>query len=223
MLENVIAEAPAPIAEERSSSARDYAVELAMPTRRLGIVVLTDGTPKCRTNPRDRLVARLLRERGLGTMLVDVVEGCDRATAVCSSVDWLLGSQVEVQSIGLFGRDEGIELATEVASRCPLQAVVLRGTLSRTASDRLASLSVPTLLIVGAQNAVGLQRGGDAQLGPHVRQLEIVPGTGEKFDEPGTLVAASLCAANWFRQFFPATESSPTKPEGRAVVATGDR
>jgi hypothetical protein len=171
------------------------------------------------------LVARLLRERGLGTMLVDVTEGKDRVSAACSSIEWLLDSHRSVKSVGLFGIDDGIDLATQVAHRCQsiVQSVVLRGTLTQEASRRLSELSVPTLLIVGAQNAVGLERGGDAQLGPHVRQLEIVPGTGERFDEPGTLVAASLCAANWYRQFFPSIESGPTKPEGRAVIATGDR
>src|SRR3954463_16671329 len=82
---------------------------LAIPQNAAGVVVFAHGSGSGRHSPRNRFVARTLREAGLGTLLVDLLtadeEAVDVRTAqlrfdigmlaerVVGATDWLAGVQ----------------------------------------------------------------------------------------------------------------------------------
>src|SRR5205814_10324873 len=47
--------------------------ELSMPPKALGLVLFAHGSGSSRHSPRNQLVARLLREAGIGTLLFDLL------------------------------------------------------------------------------------------------------------------------------------------------------
>src|SRR5436190_18007210 len=47
--------------------------ELALPTHALGLVLFAHGSGSSRHSPRNRFVARVLREAGVGTLLFDLL------------------------------------------------------------------------------------------------------------------------------------------------------
>ncbi len=102
---------------------------------------------------------------------------------------------------GLFGASTGAAAALLAAARRPLSvsAVVTRGGRPDLAGDALRRVSAPTLLIVGERDPVVLDLNRQA-LGELAgqRQLEVVPGAGHLFEEPGALDAVASLAADWF-------------------------
>jgi putative phosphoribosyl transferase len=80
-------------------------------------------------------------------------------------------------------------------------AVVSRGGRPDLAADDLPDVTAPTLLIVGGADpeVLELNRRAAALLRcPH--ELEVVPGAGHLFEEPGALESVSALAASWFRR-----------------------
>jgi putative phosphoribosyl transferase len=108
--------------------------------------------------------------------------------------------------IGYFGASTGAAAALVAAARNPgdVFAVVSRGGRPDLAGDALASVSAPTLLIVGGRDEAVLAVNRDAlgSLNP-ASQLEIVPGATHLFEEPGTLERVTQLAAEWFRSHLP--------------------
>ncbi len=224
-----------------------FDVELALPDKRQGIVLIADGGGNCRLSPRSRYVARLLRERGFCTLLVDTrtaleqegsaseadaaATSIDAARRILLATDWI-GREHDLAGlpVGYLASDDALCGGVLAAADRPdlVQAVVLRGTVPESAMDALPRLKVPTLLIAGShdtasmdQNRVALER-----LGSTSKHLEIVPGTCHSFEEPGTLAAASLHAAQWFKRFLVRVDVAvvdPTRafPEGPPL--SGDR
>jgi pimeloyl-ACP methyl ester carboxylesterase len=78
-------------------------------------------------------------------------------------------------------------------------AVVSRGGRPDLAGEALASVHQPTLLIVGARDAVVLELNRQAieRLIGETR-LEIVPGASHLFEEPGALEQVARLARDWF-------------------------
>ena len=63
-------------------------------------------------------------------------------------------------------------------------------------------MRAPTLLIVGGHDTqvVDLNRRAGAEMRSEVR-LEVVPGAGHLFEEPGALEAVSRLAVGWCRRY----------------------
>jgi len=187
---------------------------LRVPEAATGIVVFAHGSGSSRHSPRNRFVASVLDDRGLGTLLFDLLtatEELDRANVFDIS---LLGHRlVEVTHwlrvdpaaaslpVGYFGASTGAAAALWAAAEpgADIAAVVSRGGRPDLAAGRLAVVGAPTLLIVGGDDDVvlGLNRRAQAQLRCENR-LEIVPGATHLFEEPGTLEAAAALAGDWF-------------------------
>jgi pimeloyl-ACP methyl ester carboxylesterase len=109
--------------------------------------------------------------------------------------------------IGLFGASTGAGAALVAAADRPhsIQAVVSRGGRPDLAAHALPRVTVPTLLIVGARDPVVLTLNRQALVrlrGPVT--LEIVPGAGHLFEEPGTLSDVADLAADWFHTYLEA-------------------
>ena len=84
-----------------------------------------------------------------------------------------------------------------------IAAVVSRGGRPDLASERLALVRAPTLLIVGGRDDVVLGMNRKAQ--EYLRcenDLAVVPGATHLFEEPGTLEEAAGLARDWFTRYF---------------------
>ena len=95
----------------------------------------------------------------------------------------------------------GAALAAAAEVRQRIDAVVPRGGRPDLAGDALARVQSPTLLIVGGNDDIRLNKEALAKLRCE-KELKIVPGATHLFEEPGALEAVARVAADWFRRHF---------------------
>jgi putative phosphoribosyl transferase len=185
---------------------------LTEPAGLAGTVIFAHGSGSSRHSPRNRYVAAVLAEAGLGTLLFDLLtpaEEADRANVFdigllagrLSQVTAWLRTQRPGEPMGYFGASTGAAAALWAAAEpdADIAAVVSRGGRPDLAAERLAAVTAPTLLIVGGHDAavLDLNRSALAELRCD-KQLTVVPGATHLFDEPGTLEAAAALARDWF-------------------------
>ena len=188
-------------------------------SRALGIVLFAHGSGSSRLSPRNNYVARVLREAGIGTLLLDLLTPDEeRSTAtrfdiallgtrLRTAADWLRTQDATLAPpLGLFGASTGAAAALRLAAdpAVPVAAVVSRGGRPDLAGrDALRSAEAPTLLIVGAEDdgVIDLNRMAFEQLGCP-KEMVIVPGAGHLFEEPGTLEEVARLASGWFAGHF---------------------
>jgi putative phosphoribosyl transferase len=193
----------------------ELAGRLTVPEGARGLVLFAHGSGSSRRSPRNRYVAGVLNQAGLGTLLFDLLtsdEGSDRtkvfdarllADRLAGATEWLR-RQPEAAGvrIGYFGASTGAAAALRAAAEpdADIGAVVSRGGRPDLAGGRLAEVHSPTLLIVGSKDVlvVEFNRLALAQLPPDAR-LTLVPGATHLFEEPGTLQMAASVARDWFR------------------------
>jgi putative phosphoribosyl transferase len=187
---------------------------LAVPENAPGIVVFAHGSGSSRHSPRNRYVARVLNEAGLGTLLFDLLtpeEEVDRANVfdigllagrLTEVTRWLWAQPGAAQAaVGYFGASTGAAAALWAAAEpdARIAAVVSRGGRPDLARPRLAAVTAPTLLIVGGNDDVVLDLNRRAQAELRCQnQLAVVPDATHLFEEPGTLAAAAALARDWF-------------------------
>ena len=187
---------------------------LHLPEPARAVVVFAHGSGSSRHSPRNRFVADVLYEAGLGTLLLDLLSpGEERlrtnvfdigllAGRLAGATTWLRARPDAASCrIGYFGASTGAGAALWAAADNPgsVDAVVSRGGRPDLALERLGSVTAPTLLIVGGEDVAVLDanRRALAVLGPPSR-LAVVAGAGHLFEEPGTLAEAAFCARDWF-------------------------
>lgn len=188
---------------------------LESPARPLGIVAFAHGSGSGRMSPRNRFVAGELRRAGFATLLADLLtvsedEDYPRrfdigllTERLYACLRWIAadpaGSELPV---GLFGASTGAAAALELAAILGprIAAVVSRGGRPDLASrDVLASVTAPTLLIVGGKDAGVIELNQSAWEDLRcVKALRIVPGATHLFEEPGALETVAALAADWF-------------------------
>ncbi|MDP1827657.1 MAG: hydrolase [Archangium sp.] len=192
--------------------------DLLVPVDAFGLVLFAHGSGSSRKSPRNLLVAEALRERGLGTLLFDLLtpdeERRDAETAhlrfdvpllasrLGAVTDWIQGrGAARGLALGYFGASTGAAAAMIAASRRPrsIRAVVSRGGRPDLARDALERVQAPTLLIVGGADLAVLELNEDAlDRIPAAKQLAIVPGATHLFEEPGALEQVARLAGDWF-------------------------
>lgn len=188
--------------------------ELVETSEQRGVVVFAHGSGSSRLSPRNRQVAAVLQEHGLGTLLFDLLtpeEAQDRrlvfdipllADRLVGAIDWLRSRPGRAdQRIGLFGASTGAAAALVAAAARPadVAAVVSRGGRPDLASAALGAVRVPTLLIVGGDDTEALALNREALQRLHAeKRLSVVPGATHLFEEPGALDAVARLAADWF-------------------------
>jgi putative phosphoribosyl transferase len=186
---------------------------LVMPATPVGVVLFAHGSGSSRHSPRNRFVAKVLQDAGIGTLLFDLLteaEAEDRRNVfdiellgerLLAAVRWVsTHPATSLLSIGLFGASTGAAAALVAAAQEPLVgAVVSRGGRPDLADVWLEQVRAPTLLIVGEldREVLDLNRQALSQLGC-VKRLAIVPGATHLFEEPGTLEQAARLATDWF-------------------------
>jgi putative phosphoribosyl transferase len=205
--------------------------DLSLPAKTGGVVIFAHGSGSSRHSPRNRYVAQVLQQAGLGTVLFDLLtreeEEVDEQTAelrfdigllarrLQQVTEWLLRQpQMTDLRIGYFGASTGAAAALVAAGELPqrLGAVVSRGGRPDLAAAALAKVRAPTLLIVGGADPVviDLNRQALQQLRCEKR-LEVVPEATHLFEEPGTLEQVARLAREWFRRHL------ASKDENRAA------
>lgn len=192
--------------------------DLTVPARTVGVVLFAHGSGSSRHSPRNVAVARTLNDRGLGTVLADLLtpteDEVDARTAelrfdigllasrLAGIVDWLAVERPAGDvPIGLFGASTGAAAALVAASSRAdrVGAVVSRGGRPDLAGAALAQVRTPTLLLVGGldEEVIALNEQALAEL-DDVGELRVVPGATHLFEEPGTLDQVAEQAGAWF-------------------------
>jgi putative phosphoribosyl transferase len=187
---------------------------LTVPDHAIGIVVFAHGSGSSRHSPRNRYVAALLNQAGVGTLLFDLLttaEEHDRTNVFdidllarrLAGVSRWLRTQPAVARLplGYFGASTGAAAALWASTEpgTDVAAVVSRGGRPDLAAPRLGTVTAPTLLIVGSHDDVVLELNRDAQTQMRCEtRLAVVPGATHLFEEPGTLHAAAELARDWF-------------------------
>ncbi|MEA2254927.1 MAG: putative phosphoribosyl transferase, partial [Solirubrobacteraceae bacterium] len=180
---------------------------LSVPPAARGVVVFAHGSGSGRFSPRNRAVAGVLAEAGLATLLMDLLTPAEEAEdlrtgrlrfdvrllgeRVIGAIDWLAShAAVGELAVGCFGASTGAAAALIAAAERPerVGAVVSRGGRPDLARDALPRVTAATLLIVGGRDTevIALNRFAQSLLAGESR-LEIVPGAGHLFEEPGAL------------------------------------
>jgi putative phosphoribosyl transferase len=188
--------------------------DLVVPERASALVVFAHGSGSSRRSPRNVVVAEALHAAGLGTMLFDLLtpsEAEDREKVFDIA---LLASRLEAAAkwvwrwpalgdtpVAFFGASTGAAAALVAAADLGIRvgSVVSRGGRPDLAGDALERVTTPTLLIVGGEDrdVLALNREADERLRCE-HHLEIVPGAGHLFEEPGALERVAELAAEWF-------------------------
>lgn len=194
--------------------------DLVLPDRTHGLVVFAHGSGSSRFSPRNRFVADVLSNGGLGTLLFDLLtpeeevedERTGRlrfdidllAARLVAVLDWLrVEPSTQGLALGCFGASTGAAAALIAAAERPgaVAAVVSRGGRPDLAGEALERVKAPTLLIVGGEDfaVIRLNEQAFARL-RSPKRLEIVPGATHLFEEPGTLDRVAALALDWFQK-----------------------
>jgi putative phosphoribosyl transferase len=193
---------------------------LGVPANAVGLVLFAHGSGSSRFSPRNRFVARVLRDAGLGTLLLDLLSPDEEEVDVMTrhhrfdimmlsdrlvaTIDWL-AEQPDTRdlSVGLFGASTGGGAALVAAAERPerVGAVVSRGGRPDLAGDALPKVRAPTLLLVGGRDdvVIRLNKAARDQMRAEV-SLVIVPGATHLFEERGAMEQVAGAARDWFRQ-----------------------
>ncbi len=197
--------------------------ELVLPPSTKGVVLFAHGSGSSRFSPRNTYVAGVLQQRGIGTLLFDLLtreEDQDYETRfdiallthrLLAATAWLQANQMrQNMHFGYFGASTGAAAALQAAASLAtskagtkISAVVSRGGRPDLAGEvALSGVTAPTLLIVGAADwgVIDLNEKAYELMGCE-KKLILVPGATHLFEEPGTLQLAAGHAADWFAQY----------------------
>jgi len=189
---------------------------LDIPDGAEGLVVFAHGSGSSRKSPRNNFVAEVIRERGLGTLLFDLLTEeedqirenrfdipllTDRLVAV---TEWLdTRTATRDLNVGYFGSSTGAASALQATARLEdeIDAVVSRGGRVDMASEVLDEITVPTLFIVGGADTQVLELNREAydQLACE-KELHVVEGAGHLFEGEDELEEVADVAADWFAE-----------------------
>ncbi len=216
VLDSSAGDDPPPRSEEVQIAAggAQLAGYLEIPEQPTGLVVFAHGSGSSRHSSRNRYVASVLNQVGIGTLLFDLLterEELERANVfdvellagrLVGVTRWLRGQpEADGMEVGYFGASTGAAAALWASAEpdADIAAVVSRGGRPDLAGRRLGEVTAPTLLIVGGDDTVvlGLNREAQAQLRCD-NELAVVPGATHLFEEPGTLTRAAELARDWF-------------------------
>lgn len=185
--------------------------KLMVPESSPGLVVFAHGSGSSRFSPRNNFVAEYLNDRGLGTLLFDLLTGEeDRVRENRFDIDLLTDRLSKAARwardeaglpLGLFGSSTGAAAALRAAAelRDGVDAVVSRGGRMDLAGEALPEVEAPTLMVVGGQDRQVLELNRDAADRMRCEsEVAVVEGAGHLFEGPGQLEEVAELAADWF-------------------------
>jgi putative phosphoribosyl transferase len=194
--------------------------DLTIPLGSQAIVLFAHGSGSSRYSSRNQLVANVLNNKGIATLLVDLLSHEEKrideetkhlryniellAERFAAVTTWL-AEQPETRNfkIGYFGSSTGAAAALIAAARLgTAKAIVTRGGRPDLAAESaIHQVKAPTLFIVGgndtavvAMNKRALEFLRDAE----AKELAIIPGATHLFEEPGKIEEVARITADWF-------------------------
>jgi putative phosphoribosyl transferase len=194
--------------------------DLAIPSGASGIAVFAHGSGSSRHSPRNRNVARVIREAGVGSLLFDLLtreeESVDVFTRhlrfdielltsrLIEATRWVAGrEETRNLRVGYFGSSTGAAAALMAAAALgeEVGAVVSRGGRPDLAGGALPLVKAPTLLIVGGHDEAVIELNQDAYARLLCeKELKVIPGATHLFEEAGALEQVADLAAAWFKE-----------------------
>jgi putative phosphoribosyl transferase len=194
--------------------------DLTIPAGAQAVVLFAHGSGSSRDSSRNKLIATVLNNRGIATLLVDLLSQDEKRTdeetkhlrydiellagRFAAITNWL-AQQPETSElkVGYFGSSTGAAAALIAASRLGIpKAVVTRGGRPDLASENaLHKVRASILFIVGSNDSsvIAMNRKAIESLSnTETKELAIIPGAGHLFDEPGRMEEVAQLAANWF-------------------------
>ncbi|MDV3277152.1 MAG: dienelactone hydrolase family protein [Nitrososphaerales archaeon] len=189
---------------------------MTIPDGARSVVIFAHGSGSSRLSPRNRYVAEVLQEAGLGTLLFDLLTqeedlaygnrfDIDLLTdRLSSATDWLMAkTEMDGVRLAYFGASTGAAAALRAAiGRKEVSAIVSRGGRPDLAWDYLGMVEAPTLLIVGGLDTevIELNKLAFKRLKAEA-ELAIVPGATHLFEEAGALEEVARLGKSWFLRF----------------------
>lgn len=189
---------------------------LEIPDGATGLVVFAHGSGSSRKSPRNTFVAEVIRERGLGTLLFDLLTEAEDQTRenrfdiplltdrLVAVTEWLRDrADTAGLNVGYFGSSTGAASALRAAARRgdDIGAVVSRGGRVDMAEERLGEVRAPTLFIVGGADTQVLELNREAyDRLSCAKELHVVEGAGHLFEGEGELEEVADVAADWFAE-----------------------
>lgn len=191
--------------------------DLQVPEESTTLVIFAYDCGRSRNHPRALHVARVMRSRGMGTLLCDLLteeeEGEDEITETHNHDAALLAKRLIAVTkwaaknpgtqhlrMAYFGVSSGGAAALIGAAKLQknVRAVVSRGGLLDVAAESITLVMCPTLLIVGEDDTEGLElnRKAFANL-TCTKEIQIIPGASHLFGEPGKLEHMAQLSADW--------------------------
>lgn len=190
--------------------------DLELPVGAKAVVLFAHGSGSSRYDPRDQLVARTIRDAGLGTLLFNLLTSEEEefdsrehvqfdigllAKRLIDATAWLKG-ELDHLRVGYFGVNTGAAAALVAAAEFGtiVGAVVSCGGRPDLAADLLPRVKAPTFLIVGSLDnpALELNREAYAQLRSE-KEIAIVSNATDLFEEGGALEQVADLAADWLQ------------------------
>jgi dienelactone hydrolase len=188
--------------------------ELLVPEGATGLVLFAHGSGSSRHSPRNNFVAERIRNRGVGTLLFDLLTEHEDRTyetrfdvplltdRLVGATRWVQGRETAADlNVGYFGSSTGSAAALRAAARpeTDVAAVVSRGGRVDMAEDSLEQVSAATLFLVGGDDHPVLEWNEAAydRLSCE-KSLDVIDGASHLFEEPGALEAVADAAAEWF-------------------------
>jgi putative phosphoribosyl transferase len=192
---------------------------LELPENVSGLVLFAHGSGSSRHSPRNNYVAQVLRDCGIGTLLIDLLtpeEDMDYqmrfnisllTQRLLLATNWIQSRKLVQRGlpIGYFGASTGAASALQAAANSGsfIKAVVSRGGRPDLAGAYdLKRVQCPTLLLVGGLDEIVIELNQEAyDVMQCIKELIIVPGATHLFEESGTLEKVACLAADWFAKY----------------------
>jgi dienelactone hydrolase len=192
--------------------------DLALPENAIGIVIFSHGSGSSRFSPRNKMVAELMQQHGMATLLFDLLtEEEDREYENRFDIDLLVGRLIETTewlmqykttkklALAYFGASTGAASALRAAAYFgkSIKAVVSRGGRPDLALHTLPMVTAPTLLLVGQMDVPVIKMNKLAFDQLHcIKEMKIIPGATHLFEEPGKLMEVADMAISWYKEYF---------------------
>jgi dienelactone hydrolase len=190
---------------------------LDVPQGSQALIIFAHGSGSSRHSKRNKYVAQVLSEVGLGTLLFDLLTKEEDmiyenrfdipllAKRLLSVTRWIHEqAQTKNLRIGYFGASTGAAAAliAAVDPASEVFAIVSRGGRPDLAEKSLNHVKAPTLLVVGGDDYIVIQLNQQAyNFIKAEKALRIIPGASHLFEEPGALEQVAHLAADWFNKY----------------------
>lgn len=209
---------PAGIPVEIDSDNEKLPGMLEVPSGAQALVIFAHGSGSDRRSPRNAKVALALNEKGVATLVFDLLTAAEQekydetvfdmnllTRRLAGAVAWARSQErLANLKLGLAGASTGAGAALNVAAGLgdAVTAIVSRGGRPDLADQgKVPAVKAPTLYIVGANDTDVIEMNAStSELMGVEHELKLVPGATHIFAEPGTLEVAAKLTVDWFER-----------------------